>query len=102
MAERKRYMTNDNVIYCLVEREMKISQMNHPLFLAKYLDNGYTYYYSAEDAERGRQNGDAYDDPGKTRVVGFRVMPFLPKKKRVQGKGKVLKKANPLNGSYKI
>ena len=84
MAERKRCMAKDNVIYCLVEREMKISQMKHPLFFAEYIDNGYTCYSSAEEAERGRQNGDAYDDPGKTRVVGFRVTPFLPKKRKKQ------------------
>ncbi len=75
-------MSKPDYIYCLVEKETKIADMkNDPMFLVAYVENGYSIYLSAEDAEHGRQAGDAYDEPGRTRVVGFRIMPFLPKKK---------------------
>lgn len=50
-------------------------------YLERYLDAGHSTYPTAEEAEAGRQAGDAYDEPGRTRVVGFRVRAFLPKKK---------------------
>ena len=73
----------DNRIYCLVEREEKIRDLD-AYYLIGYLENGYATYLSAEDAEEGRQRGDAYDNPAKTRVVGFKVTPFLAKKRNVR------------------
>jgi hypothetical protein len=74
-------MKND-CIYCLVETDTKIADMKHPLFFVDYIENGYSTYLSAEDAEYGRQAGDAYNEPGRTRVVGFRITPFLPKRRK--------------------
>ena len=75
-------MKND-CIYCLVEKETKIVDMkNDPMFLVDYVENGYSIYLSAEDADQGRLDGDAYDESGKTRVVGFRITPFLPKRRK--------------------
>lgn len=34
--------------------------------------------------EEGRQRGDAYDNHEETRVVGFKVTPFLAKKRNVR------------------
>lgn len=74
---------NDNCIYCLVEREEKIRNLD-ACYLIGYLENGYSTYLSAGDAEEGRQRGDAYDNPAETRVVGFKVTPFLAKKRRTR------------------
>ena len=68
-------------IFCLVEKAWKLRELD-AFFLKNYLDAGYATYYTAEEAEEGRQRGDAYDQPGKTRVVGFRIIPFLPKKNK--------------------
>ena len=75
-----------DAIYCLMDVDEKLRDMDAATLCA-YLDVGFAHYMSAEEAEAGRQNGDAYDEPGKTRVVGFRVVPFLPKRakrKKVQ------------------
>ena len=72
-------------IFCLVEKDWKLRELD-AFFLKNYLDAGYATYYTAEEAEEGRQRGDAYDQPGKTRVVGFRIIPFLPKKPKKRGK----------------
>lgn len=69
-----------NTIYILADKTDKLRDMD-ARYLAKYLDGGFANYDTAEGAEEGRQNGDAYDEPGKTRVVGFKITPFLPKKK---------------------
>lgn len=55
-------------------------------WLLSYLHYDQSVYPSAEEAEEGRQAGDAYDDPGRTRVVGFEVKPFLPKKRKRRGR----------------
>ena len=70
-------------VYCLIEPCEKIRDMDAAT-LVEYLDDGYAHYQSAEEAEEGRQNGDAYDEPGKTRVVGFKIIPFLPRKKKMR------------------
>lgn len=67
-------------LFVLADREDHVRDMD-AWYLANYLENGYSVYDTAEEAEEGRQAGDAYDDPGGTRVVGFRVKAFLPKKK---------------------
>ena len=51
-------------------------------WLMEYIRDGQSVYFTADGAEHGRQAGDAYDEPGKTRVVGFEMKPFLPPKKR--------------------
>lgn len=68
-------------IFFLVEKDWKLRELD-AFFLKNYLEAGYATYYTAEEAEEGRQRGDAYDEPGKTRVVGFRIIPFLPKKNK--------------------
>lgn len=89
----------DNCIYCLVEREEKIRDLD-AYYLIGYLENGYATYLSADEAEEGRQRGDAYDNPAKTRVVGFKVAPFLAKKRKTKRKrhatgGNIAKYASP-------
>ena len=66
-------------IFILAERETPLRNMG-AWFLSNYLEDGHSVYATAEGAEAGRQAGDAYDEPGRTRVVGFRVKAFLPKK----------------------
>lgn len=68
-------------IYCLVEKEFKIRKLD-AYYLYAYINDKNATYMSAEDAEEGRKNGDAFDEIGKTRVVGFRITPFLPKKRK--------------------
>ena len=70
-----------STIYVLAERTMPIKHIN-AAWLLGYLHYDHSVYLSAEEAEEGRQAGDAYDDPRKTKVVGFELKPFLPKKKR--------------------
>ena len=69
-------------IFVLMERGCRIPDIDRCAAreLVDHVTNGYYTYTTAEEAEEGRQNGDAYDDPGKTRVVGFRVKAFLPRK----------------------
>lgn len=69
-------------IFVLMERDRKVSDIDaHAATeLAGHVADGRCTYATAEEAEEGRRNGDAYDDPGMTRVVGFRVEAFLPKK----------------------
>lgn len=67
-------------IFILAEKEIPVRDMD-AWFLADYLNDGYSKYPTAEEAEAGRKSGDAYDEPGLTRVVGFRIEAFLPKKK---------------------
>ena len=74
-------------LFILADREDLVRGMG-AWYLADYLENGYSAYDTAEEAEEGRQAGDAYDEPGRTRVVGFRVEAFLPKKRGKQKKGK--------------
>lgn len=69
-----------NVIYVLADREERVRDMS-AWYLVNHVKNGYWTYDTAEEAEAGRQAGDAYDEPGRTRVVGFKVKAFLPKKK---------------------
>ena len=68
-------------IFCLVEKGWKLRELD-AFYLKNYIDDGSATYCTAEEAEEGRQRGDAYDEPGKTRVVGFRIIPFLPKKNK--------------------
>lgn len=72
-----------NEIYCLIEVGHKACDMD-AMMLARYLSQGYVFFPSQEMAEEGRRNGAAYDEPGRTRVVGFRVTPFIPKKKQIK------------------
>ena len=67
-------------LFILAERETPVRGMD-AWYLKTYLDAGHRTYPTAEEAEEGRQAGDAYDDPKFTRVVGFRAKAFLPKKK---------------------
>lgn len=67
-------------LFILAERETPVRNMG-ATYLMGYLDAGHSAYATAGAAEAGRQAGDAYDEPGRTRVVGFRVKAFLPKKK---------------------
>lgn len=67
-------------MFILADREDHVRDMG-AWYLESYLNAGYSRYLTAEEAEEGRQAGDAYDEPGRTRVVGFRVKAFLPKKK---------------------
>lgn len=73
--------TDGSCIYCLVEKEFKIRELD-AYYLYAYINDKNATYMSAEDAEEGRKNGDAFDEIGKTRVVGFRITPFLPKKRK--------------------
>ena len=68
-------------IYVLAEKETLLKSMGER-WLMKYIRDGQSVYFTADGAEEGRQAGDAYDEPGKTRVVGFEMKPFLPPKKR--------------------
>ncbi len=72
-----------NEIYCLIEVGHNVCDRDSRT-LARYLSNGYVFFPSQEMAEEGRKNGAAYDEPGRTRVVGFRVAPFIPKKKQIK------------------
>ena len=67
-------------LFILADREDRVRDMD-AWYLANYLGAGLSVYVTSEEAEAGRQAGDAYDDPKFTRVVGFRVKAFLPKKK---------------------
>lgn len=67
-------------IFILADREDRVRDMDAE-YLVDYLECGFSSYPTSGEAEVGRQAGDAYDDPGGTRVVGFRVEAFLPKKK---------------------
>lgn len=71
-------------VYVLLERSRKMPEVKRRAanVLAGYASNGYRVYGTAEAAEAGRMAGEAYDEPWKTRVVGFRVEAFLPKKKK--------------------
>lgn len=79
-------------IFCLVEKGWKVRELD-AFYLKHYIDDGCATYYTAEEAEEGRQRGDAYDEPGKTRVVGFRIIPYLPKKNK---KKKTKEKTNEI------
>ena len=70
-----------DTIYVLAERDTPVRSMD-ATWLLGYLRYGLSVYFSAEEAEKGRQAGDAYDEPGRTRVVGIEIKPFLPKRKR--------------------
>ena len=73
-------------IYVLAERDTPMTSIDEQ-WLLRYLHYDQSVYFSAEEAEEGRQAGDAYDDPRKTRVVGFEIKPFLPKKGKRRGRG---------------
>lgn len=75
-----------DAIYVLAERNTPMKRID-ARWLLGYLYFDQSVYFSAEKAEEGRQAGDAYDDPGKTRVVGFEIKPFLPKKGKRRGRG---------------
>lgn len=77
--------TDGSCIYCLVEKEFKIRELD-AYYLYAYINDKNATYMSAEDAEEGRKNGDAFDEIGKTRVVGFRITPFLPMKRKNERK----------------
>lgn len=74
-------MPGDDCLYVLAEREDKVRDMDAAYLLTYLVSDGYASYLSTEEAEESRQRGGAYDEPGRTRVVGFRVKPFLPKRK---------------------
>lgn len=74
-----------SAIYVLAERTVPMKRIGAGWLLG-YLHYDQSVYFSAEKAEAGRQAGDAYDDPGKTRVVGFEIKPFLPKKRKRRGR----------------
>lgn len=86
MRRKHKRTPNKGCFYCLVEKDVKIRNMDVK-FLRSFLVNGYYIYPTAEDAENGRQRGDAYDEPGMTRVVGFSVSAFLPKRPKSVKKG---------------
>lgn len=88
-------MGDDDVIYCLVDRADHVRSLNVYDLMAHF-ENGYRTYLTAEDAEEGRQRGDAYDEPWRTKVVGFRAKAFLPEKKRRRKKAN--RKGNVGNG----
>ena len=67
-------------LFILADRETPVRNMDAE-YLADYLERGFSSYPTSGEAEEGRKAGDAYDDPGGTRVVGFRIKAFLPKKK---------------------
>lgn len=67
-------------LFILADREDRVRDMD-AWYLANYLESGLSRYLTAEEAEKGRQAGEAYDDPKLTRVVGFRTKAFLPRKK---------------------
>jgi hypothetical protein len=68
-------------IYVLAERTVPMKRID-ARWLLSYLHYDQSVYPPAEEAEEGRQAGDAYDEPGRTRVVGIEIKPFLPKRKR--------------------
>lgn len=70
-----------STIYVLAERDRSIKLIDS-YWLLNYLHYGQSIYHSAKDAEEGRQAGDAYDDPGKTRAVGIELKSFLPSRKK--------------------
>lgn len=70
-------------LFILAERGTRVRNMN-ARYLERYLNAGQVTYLTAEEAEAGRQAGDAYDEPGRTRVVGFRVEAFLPRKTKAR------------------
>lgn len=70
-------------LFILAERGTRVRNMN-ARYLERYLNDGRVTYLTAEEAEAGRQAGDAYDEPGRTRVVGFRVGAFLPRKTKAR------------------
>ena len=72
---------NDDTIYLLIEKDIRLKDMG-VYDLYEHFENGYATYDTPEEAEEGRKRGDAYDDISRTRVVGFKVTPFLPKHKR--------------------
>lgn len=69
----------DNTFYILVEKEVNVRDMDSH-FLLRFLASGYKTYPTYDEAEAGRQSGDAYEDPSETRVIGISITPFLPKK----------------------
>lgn len=82
-------MSAENCIYILADKADKIKDMDARYLLTYLVKDGFANYLSYEEAESGRQDGDAYDKPGLTRVIGFRITPFVPKKKK---KGKANEK----------
>ena len=66
-------------VYLLVEKDYPVRGFDAGSLVA-YVRNGYSVYDTAEEAEEGRRRYDAYEEPGKTRVVGVKVKAFLPKK----------------------
>lgn len=75
----------DTELFILAARATRVRDMGAP-YLERYINAGYSTYPTAEKAEEGRQAGDAHDDPGLTKVVGFRVKAFLPKKKKARAR----------------
>lgn len=69
----------DNTFYILVEKEVNVRDIDSH-FLLRFLASGYKTYPTYDEAEAGRQGGDAYDNPSETRVIGISITPFLPKK----------------------
>ena len=73
------------VVYVLAERSTPMKRIGAQ-WLLSYLYYEQSVYGSAEEAEAGRQAGDAYDEPERSRVVGIEIKSFLPKRKR-RGRG---------------
>ena len=76
-------------IFILADVADKIADMD-AAYLLNYLTEGYSKYLDAEEAEEGRQRGDAYDEPFLSKVIGFEVKPFVVKmpKKKTESKGR--------------
>lgn len=79
MKKRRHTSNTDDSFFILVEREINLRAMDSD-FIRKFLSDGHKVYPSYDDAEAGRQRGDAYDNPSATRVIGVNITPFLPKK----------------------
>ena len=80
-------MSAENCIYILADKADKIKDMDASYLLTYLVQDGFANYLSYNEAEAGRKGGDAYDNPGLTRVIGFKITPFVPKKKK-KGKSK--------------
>lgn len=74
-------------LFILAEKDHKVEDMD-ALYLERYINDGCATYQTASEAERGRKNGHAYDDPDETKVVGFEIKPFVPKKRKSKMRGK--------------
>lgn len=77
MSTRNKYRK----IFILAEKDHMVEDMD-AFYLEAYIKDGCATYPTAWEAERGRKNGHAYDDPDETKVVGFEIKPFVPEKRK--------------------